>query len=95
MSIVLWCCIGAVLAVIAMRILPLQGRSNHIESLLVGMFGAIIGGEIPALSASGGLQAAAIGSSIAGGVVLLVLLAVMRRAVGPLKPRDPRKRRRD
>lgn len=75
-----------------------QGKTIRIEEILVGIFGAFIGGDFllamlagPAATESG--VAAAFGA-IGGAVVLLALLALMRRKVGPLRPGKSRAVRR-
>ena len=61
------------------------------------MFGAFIGGEFiasyvlkPALAKS--INPSTIGMAVAGAVVCLVLLKLMRRAVGPMKNTKKRSR---
>ncbi|MFC5498041.1 GlsB/YeaQ/YmgE family stress response membrane protein [Caenimonas terrae] len=63
-----------------------------IENVLVGMFGAFIGGDFVAamISAKGvvndkDFRLSSLGMAIAGAVVMLVLLRIMRRAVGPMR----------
>lgn len=71
------------------------------------MFGAFAGGEFllaqispppavvkgAAVAASGGFSIAAVGMGIAGAIVMLVLLRMMRGAVGPLRNSKPRQRK--
>lgn len=82
------------------------GRSLRIESVLVGVFGAVIGGEILASMLSGAPAVVAVKSSIpgvkaevaatpfsvlamvlaiAGAVAAVLVLGLMRKAVGPLR----------
>ncbi|MES2974934.1 MAG: hypothetical protein V4757_15070 [Pseudomonadota bacterium] len=65
-------------------------RTTRIEDVLVGVFGAFIGAEF----VSGMLRAkgtadfgfgAKFGLAVAGAVVVLGLLMMMRRSVGPLR----------
>ncbi|MEO5670059.1 MAG: GlsB/YeaQ/YmgE family stress response membrane protein [Ramlibacter sp.] len=70
--------------------MPEGGKVVMIESILVGIFGAFIGGEFIASMLNGGVVATTfqIGSlaiSVACAVVMLFLLRLMRRAVGPMK----------
>jgi len=67
------------------------GRIVIIENVLVGIFGAFIGGEFIAAMLNSGKIATEfkIGSlaiAIVCAIVMLVLLKWMRRAVGPLMP---------
>lgn len=77
-----------------------QGTVSRIEEVLVGVFGAFIGGEFVADMLSGGkstgqFSMTALATAIGGAVVLLMLLRVMRKAVGPLRSsRSPGARRR-
>lgn len=92
MAIIVWCVIGAVLAAISITVWPQPGISSRVEAVLVGMFGAVIGGEFPlAAVAATGVQPASLGLAFLGGVLMLSLLALMRRVVGPLKPSAKRK----
>lgn len=61
------------------------------ENVLVGMFGAFIGGDFVASMLNGGVvndqdfTLGALGLAVASAVVMLVLLRLMRGAVGPLR----------
>ena len=61
----------------------------RIEEILVGVFGAFIGGEFVADMLRGKsseeFSVSSLGLAAAGAVVMLVLLKVMRGAVGPLQ----------
>jgi uncharacterized membrane protein YeaQ/YmgE (transglycosylase-associated protein family) len=73
---------------------------SRIEEVLVGVFGAFIGGEFVADMLSGGkstgqFSMTALATGIGGAVVLLMVLRLMRKAVGPLRSsRGPGTRRR-
>ena len=65
---------------------------NRIEEVLVGIFGAFAGGEFllsqfapRAPAAAADFSIVSVGLGIAGAIVMLVLLRVMRGAVGPLR----------
>lgn len=63
----------------------------RIEELLVGVFGAVIGGEMATSNftdgTAGGIAVLPLAVAIAGAGLLLVLLKAMRSAVGPLRSR--------
>lgn len=66
------------------------GKVQRLEEVLVGVFGAFIGGEfvVDLLRSSApapGFSVAALGMGILGAVVMLTLLKMMRGAVGPLR----------
>jgi uncharacterized membrane protein YeaQ/YmgE (transglycosylase-associated protein family) len=76
------------------------GKVQRLEELLVGVFGAFIGGEFvvdlfrSATPAAPGFSVAALGMGILGAVVMLTLLKMMRGVVGPLRPgKSPSARR--
>ena len=63
-----------------------------IENILVGTFGAFIGGDFVAAMISGStvvndkdFRVSSLAMAIGGAVVMLVLLRLMRGAVGPMK----------
>lgn len=75
------------------------GKVQRLEELLVGVFGAFIGGEFVvdlfrSSAPAPGFSVAALGMGILGAVVMLTLLKMMRGAVGPLRPgKSPTARR--
>lgn len=68
-----------------------QGRVVLIENVLVGVFGAFIGGDFVVAMFNGGVvndkvfHVSSLGMAIAGAVVMLVVLRLMRGAVGPMR----------
>jgi uncharacterized membrane protein YeaQ/YmgE (transglycosylase-associated protein family) len=89
-NVYIWCAIGALAGWLSTRMMDAPARSAQIENILIGMFGAFIGGDFVAAQLNGGVvatefQIASLGLAIAGAVVMLVLLRLMRKAVGPLK----------
>lgn len=82
---------GAVVGLLAGTVMGSNGRIVRIEDMLVGVFGAFIGGEfLPSVlaapgAAAPGFSGLALIGGIGGAAVLLVLLRWMRGAVGPLK----------
>ncbi len=87
----LWCAVGAAIGwFIGSALRKGATRTDLVESILVGIFGAFIGGEFVAAQlhgASPGVPGVALGLSLAvvGSVLMLVLLNMMRKAVGPMK----------
>lgn len=75
-------------------------RSTQIENILIGMFGAFIGGEFVSAQVSGaavatGFHVSSLGLAIAGAAVSLLLLKLMRKAVGPMKKGKSKQKKRD
>ena len=76
------------------------GKIVRIEEILVGIFGAFIGGDFLMAQINGPtavaptFSAAAVGMAIAGAAVMLVLLRVMRGSVGPLRNSKSRAKQR-
>ena len=68
------------------------GKVTRIEEVLVGVFGAFIGGEfVTAMLNSGKAQTTftvgGLVNAVAGAIALLLVLVLMRRAVGPMRSR--------
>lgn len=73
------------------------GRTLIIENVLVGVFGAFIGGEfLVAMLTAGpvpeGFRIGSLAVALGTAVVLLFLLKLMRKAVGPLRASKSRTR---
>jgi uncharacterized membrane protein YeaQ/YmgE (transglycosylase-associated protein family) len=86
----IWCAVGAFIGGMAGLFIGSKTRTTRIEEVLVGVFGAFIGGEfVTAMLNSGKAQTEFTGlgllNAVVGAVVLIVLLTLMRRAVGPMK----------
>ncbi|HEY8357485.1 MAG TPA: hypothetical protein VIL30_08475 [Ramlibacter sp.] len=68
-----------------------DSKIMRIEEMCVGIFGAFIGGEfLPSvLGAAGapapGFSGLALATGVGGAAVMLVLLKLMRRSVGPMR----------
>ena len=75
------------------------GRILMLESIAVGIFGAFVGGDfMVAMVTSGAVDPKVFNIrdlvfAIAGAALLLALLKLMRRAVGPLNASKPKPRR--
>jgi uncharacterized membrane protein YeaQ/YmgE (transglycosylase-associated protein family) len=91
----LWCAVGAGAGWLAGFLMPAPGAVRQTENLLVGIFGAFIGGEFLGsfVDASAGFHASSLGLAIAGAAGMLALLGVMRRVVGPLQSQKRKKAR--
>lgn len=68
-----------------------QGPAHRIETLVVAVFGAFVGGDFLAAMLRGApaddtFRASSLALAAGGAVVLLMLLALMRRTVGPMRP---------
>ncbi len=97
-NVYIWCAIGAIAGWLATRMMAAPARSAQIENILIGMFGAFIGGEFVSAQISGaavatGFHASSLGLAIAGAVVMLLLLKLLRKVVGPMKNSKPNKKR--
>ena len=75
-------------------------KTELIESIGVGIFGAFIGGEFIAAQIRGSGPGAtpnfpmSLGLAVGGAVTMLLLLRVFRRAIGPLKAGKSRSKNR-
>ncbi|MES2189552.1 MAG: GlsB/YeaQ/YmgE family stress response membrane protein [Pseudomonadota bacterium] len=90
---------GAVLGWIAGLLAKSGDRIVIIENVLVGIFGAYIGGDFVAALLSHGatndkdFSAGSLGLSVLGAIVMLLILKLLRKSVGPMKPaKGPRRR---
>ena len=91
MNPVIWCIVGALVGWLGGAMMPAPGRVRRIEDVLVGVFGAFIGGEFLAAMLAGGgtasgFRISSLAFAVGGAVAMLLLLALMRRSVGPLRP---------
>jgi uncharacterized membrane protein YeaQ/YmgE (transglycosylase-associated protein family) len=84
----IWCGVGALVGWLSTVVLPADGHGSIIESLLVGIFGAFLGGDLVVTLMHGGVvndkdfQLSSLGLAVAGAVLSVLLLKLMRRAVG-------------
>lgn len=92
----IWCAVGAVVGLLAGTVMGSNSKVARIEDMLVGIFGAFIGGEfLPSVlaaegAAPAGFSGLALLAGVAGAGVMLALLAMMRKAVGPMRGRKSR-----
>jgi uncharacterized membrane protein YeaQ/YmgE (transglycosylase-associated protein family) len=86
---VIWIAIGAALGYVFTQMMKPEGRTAMIENVAVGIFGSFVGGEFVGDQIRGApstnFSVTGLALAAAGAVVMLVLLRVMRGAVGPLK----------
>jgi len=75
------------------------GRILMLESIGVGIFGAFIGGDFMVAMVTSGVvdpkvfSTRALAFAVAGAALMLFMLKLMRRAVGPLNASKPKPRR--
>ncbi|MFO1261719.1 MAG: GlsB/YeaQ/YmgE family stress response membrane protein [Rhodoferax sp.] len=97
----IWCLVGAAVGWLAALMMGNAGKTVMIENVLVGVFGAFIGGDFIASQLNGGVvndtdfRIGSLGLAVGGAVVMLVLLRLMRRVVGPMRAHKTPNRRRD
>jgi uncharacterized membrane protein YeaQ/YmgE (transglycosylase-associated protein family) len=93
---VVWCLVGAAVGFLAGVMMASGGKVVLIENMLVGVFGAFIGGEFVSdmvhVGKPGTFSMGALGISVVAAIVLLVLLRLMRGAVGPMQNSKSRSR---
>jgi uncharacterized membrane protein YeaQ/YmgE (transglycosylase-associated protein family) len=99
-NVYIWCAIGAFAGWLATRMMDAPARSAQIENILIGMFGAFIGGEFVSAQVSGAAVAtdfhlSSLMLAILGAVVLLLLLKLMRKVVGPMQKGKSNAKKRD
>lgn len=91
----IWCAVGALTGGLAGIVMSAPAMAARIENVLVGVFGAFVGGEFlasftGAAAPRGGFQASSLGLAIGGSLAALVLLKIVRKAVGPMRPHKTR-----
>ena len=92
----LWCVIGALAGWLATLAMPAAGLVNRIENMLVGVFGAFTGGEflasfVAAADPAGGLRNSALMLAVGAAAAMLLVLAWMRKTVGPMRQHKRKK----
>lgn len=86
----IWCAVGALLGAGA-GLATAPGRVVVIENVLVGMFGAFVGGDFlvdmfgSVAAGDSGFHIGSLGAAVGAALVMLYILRLMRRAVGPLR----------
>jgi uncharacterized membrane protein YeaQ/YmgE (transglycosylase-associated protein family) len=99
-NVYIWCAVGAIAGWLASRMMNVPARSAQIENILIGMFGAFIGGEFVSVQVNGaqvatGFHLSSLMLSIVSAIALLLLLKLMRKVVGPMKKGRSNLKKRD
>ena len=87
----IWCAVGALVGWLAGLLMKSEGKTVMIENILVGIFGAFVGGDFVVSLMNGGVvndkvfKSSSLGMAVAGAVVLVLVVRLMRRMVGPLR----------
>jgi len=95
----IWCAVGGTLGWVTWWMTDGTGRILMLESLGVGIFGAFIGGDFMVAMLTSGVvdpnifSIRSLAFAVAGAGLMLVMLRLMRRAVGPLQASKPKPRR--
>lgn len=94
----IWMAIGAAIGWVATRMKPDAGHTVFLENIATAIFGSFIGGEFVAVVMRASpkdtsLTILSVALAVACSVIALVLLQVMRRAVGPLRSGKPKRGR--
>ena len=91
--------VGALLGGAACLLAGTREKILALENLGVGVFGAYVGGDFVAAILSHGktndtvFSMGSLGLAVGGAVAALLLLQLMRRAVGPMRPSKGARRR--
>jgi uncharacterized membrane protein YeaQ/YmgE (transglycosylase-associated protein family) len=87
----IWCAVGGAIGWLAAMLMKSEGRIGMIESMLVGVFGAFIGGDFIVTLMNKGVvndkdfRIGSLAFAVVGAVVMLIILKLLRRSVGPLQ----------
>ena len=87
----IWCAVGALVGWLAWVMARTGGRILLIENVLVGVFGAFIGGDFITSMLNSGIvndkdfSFRSLAIAITAAVVMLLVLRLLRRVVGPLQ----------
>lgn len=97
----IWCFVGGLIGLVAGLVAGQKERIVVIENVLVGVFGAFIGGDFLVAMFSGVppddkvFHLRSLMAAIATAVVFLLALRLMRKIVGPMRASKQKTRRRD
>jgi uncharacterized membrane protein YeaQ/YmgE (transglycosylase-associated protein family) len=94
----IWCAVGAAVGWAAGVMMKSGGKTLLVENMLVGVFGAFVGGDFVVSMLNHGVvndkdfSIRSLAFAVIGAVVMLLLLRLVRGAVGPLRSgkRKPR-----
>ena len=94
----IWLALGAVIGAFVGGVIRKGGKTEMIEGICVGVMGAFIGGEFLATQFKGADPVAgfpmSLGLATAAACAALAILAVFRRAIGPLRAGKSRQKNR-
>jgi uncharacterized membrane protein YeaQ/YmgE (transglycosylase-associated protein family) len=94
----IWCAVGGIVGYLAGLMFASGTGTAAIENVLVGVFGAFLGGDLLVSQLNGGVvndkdfQFSSLGYAIAGAVLLVSILKIMRKSVGQIKPSKSKNR---
>lgn len=86
---IIWCVVGAVIGALAGLAMRTQQKSAVIENVLVGVFGAFVGGDFVVSMLPGGVandpvfHLRSLGCAMGGSLLFVLALRLMRSSVGP------------
>jgi uncharacterized membrane protein YeaQ/YmgE (transglycosylase-associated protein family) len=94
---IVWCVVGGAIGLLIGLIMKGEGRIVLLENVAVGVFGALIGGDfIVAMVTTGAVDKnfsiRSLAFAVVGAIVLVVMLRLMRRSVGPLRSGKAKRR---
>jgi uncharacterized membrane protein YeaQ/YmgE (transglycosylase-associated protein family) len=87
-----WAAIGAAIGWVAGGFAAGRTYVSRVEDVLAGVFGAFIGGDFlfhvvtGKAAGTGGFTIGALAAAVGCAIVTVMLLALMRRVVGPMRP---------
>ena len=96
----IWCFAGGLVGWAAGFLMGTTGRTEVVENVLVGVFGAFIGGEFIVSMLDGPVKVVdtsfhirSLAIALGAAAFMLIILKLMRRVVGPLRSGKPKPRR--
>jgi hypothetical protein len=97
---IVWAALGAALGWILTVMAADKAFMTKVESIGSGMFGAVIGAQLQVtlvttaavVPVDTGFHAVTLIGALGGGVAMLLLLGLFRKAVGPMKPTRKKQR---
>jgi uncharacterized membrane protein YeaQ/YmgE (transglycosylase-associated protein family) len=87
----IWLAVGGVIGWVVGLMMKSEGRTLLIENVLVSMFGAFIGGDFVVALLNKGIvndkdfSIRSLAFAVVGAIVMLLILKMMRRVVGPMR----------
>jgi uncharacterized membrane protein YeaQ/YmgE (transglycosylase-associated protein family) len=99
-NIVIWCGVGALVGWTIGLLMQSSGHVLLVENMAVGIFGAFVGGDFVVTLLNHGVvnnkdfHIGSLAFAITGAVAMVLLLKLMRHAVGPIRAGKPKAGRR-